>query len=185
MSRSVLAATVFLALSLLASVSVAGESKVNVSVLSAPGDSAVAEVSSAPDVAPPPPGSENAQARLAVRTADTLGPSYRVTSMSFSIGQDTVGSMDSFEAKPKLRRTLREGPAADVDARGDRLRVLAVVRGVGSGDFAWLNNYEYTITSVCPVSLTPGEETAVNVVVTRTAGVMADFGEGLTIECGS
>ncbi len=190
-ARLSLAAVALLALSVPAHADDApeGETMVNVSILTAPeghevpgesasGDAAVQEQAEVPVVAP---GSE---ARIVVRTADTLGPAYRVKSMAFQVGQQRLPTLTEFEARPAKRKQLKDGPQAVVDVRADRVRVKAVVRGVGSGDFAWLNDYEYTLTSSCPVTLVVGEVTQVDVVVVRDAGPMADFGKGLAIECG-
>jgi len=190
LARLSLAALALLALSAPAHADDApeGETMVSVSVLSAPkghevpGQEEAADVAEEAEAAPMiAPGSE---ARIAVRTADTLGPAYRVTSLDFQVGQQRLPSVTEFETQPKKRKKLKDGPQAVVDARADRVRVKAVVRGFGSGDFAWLNNYEYTLTSFCPVTLQAGEVTQVDVVVVRDAGPMADFGKGLAIECG-
>jgi hypothetical protein len=120
---------------------------------------------------------------VSVRTADELGPSYLVTRMSFSVGQDLVGTQEEFEKRPAKRRVLRDGPSGEVDARGDQLRIVAVVRGQGSGEFAVLSRYEFTLTKLCPIQLREGAPTTIDVVVRRDAPLMADFGDGLQIDC--
>ncbi len=167
----------------------AGEQMVSVSVTT-PADVAEAEAKATLQamegtsgaLAPLAAGAETA--RLAVRTADTLGPSYAVTSIDFSVGQARVGTVGPYAGKPGKRRQLREGPVGDVDPRHQQVRVRAVVRGVGSGEFEWLNDFEYVLQGVCPVALAPGQTSTVDVVIERNAPMLADFGEGLAIACG-
>ena len=165
-----------------------GETTVFVDLLSAPTgapaahQAAVVETEGEVGRATPAVVSIGPKTSLTIRTAEALGPSYRVLSISLATGFGRLGTISEFETKPKLRKKLQVGLVANVDQRVDRVKVHVVLRGVGSGDFAWLNDYEYTLTQSCPVDLTRGP-TGLDVRVVRDAGPFADFGEGLAVEC--
>ena len=165
-----------------------GETTVFVDLLSAPTEAPAAHQAAVVETEGQVAGatqsvvSTGPKTSLTVRTAEALGPSYRVLSISLATGFGPLGTITEFETKPKLRKKLQVGLVADVDQRADRVKVQVVLRGVGSGDFAWLNDYEYTLTQPCPVDLTRGP-TGLDVLVVRDAGPFADFGEGLAVEC--
>ncbi len=124
-----------------------------------------------------------ADAGLLVRHADELGPSYVLHSVTYSVGSQIVGDRTTFETRPALRRIPTDGPRATVLSGPRELTVQAVLRGRGLGQFAYLNRYRIVVTGSCPLSMLSHMTTTVDVVVTRKAGLLAEFEEGLGIDC--
>ncbi len=122
-------------------------------------------------------------ARLLIRQADELGPSYRLEAVTYSVGRQVVGNRTGFETRPALRKVPTDGPRATVPSGPRELTVEAVIRGVGVGQFAYLNRYRIAVTGVCELSMLSEITTTVDVVITRRAGLLAEFEEGLDIEC--
>lgn len=125
----------------------------------------------------------DADAGLMVRHADELGPSYVIDSVVYSVGSQIVGNRTDFATKRADRRTPSEGPRATVLAGARELTVQAVLRGRGMGHFAYLNNYRIVVMGTCPVDMLSGMTTTVDVVITRDAGLLAEFEDGLGIDC--
>ena len=123
-------------------------------------------------------------ASIAIHHADELGPTYAVESVRWSVGGGVIGAEDTFEERPALRRVLREVARAEI-APGSRamLRIDANLRGRGTGQFAFLNDYSVTVSATCPVALNASSTTHVEVVLVREGGLFADFGEGIGVRC--
>ncbi len=122
-------------------------------------------------------------AELMVRHADELGPSYQLDSVTYSVGSQVVGTRDEFETRPALRKNPTDGPRATVIYPPRDLTIQAVIRGRGAGQFSYLNKYRIVVTGTCELSMLSDMTTTVDVVVTRNAGVMAEFEEGFDIDC--
>ncbi len=122
-------------------------------------------------------------AELMVRHADELGPSYQLDSVTYSVGSQVIGSRDEFETRPALRKIPTDGPRATVFSGPRDLTVQAVIHGRGAGQFSYLNRYRIVVTGVCALSMLSDMTTTVDVVVTRKAGVMAEFEDGFDIDC--
>lgn len=153
-----------------------------------PGESsevAVMEAKATPAPAPAPASKTLPAAQVAVRTADELGPSYIVKSISWSVPGGETGSQEEFATRPKDRKVLQAGPVVEAPHQGDTLQITAVVGGRGSGQFAYLDDYRVTLQGTCAIDLAPEFVTEVDVVLVRNAGVLAEFEAGLDIECRS
>ncbi len=122
-------------------------------------------------------------AELMVRHADELGPSYQLDSVTYSVGNQVVGTRNEFETRPAQRRVPTDGPRGTVFSGPRDLTVQAVIRGRGAGQFSYLNRYRIVVTGVCELSMLSDMTTTVDVVVTRKAGLMAEFEDGFDIEC--
>jgi hypothetical protein len=122
-------------------------------------------------------------AEILVRHADELGPSYKLDSITYSVGSQLVGRRSEFETRPALRKIPTDGPRATVFSGPRDLTVQAVIRGRGAGQFSYLNRYRIAVTGTCQLSMLSDMTTTVDVIVTRKAGVMAEFEDGFDIEC--
>ena len=140
---------------------------------------------STPSAAPAPASKALPAAQVAVRTADELGPSYIVKSISWSVPGGETGTQEEFATRPKDRKVLQAGPVVEAPHQGDTLEITAVVGGRGSGQFAYLDDYRVTLQGTCAIDLAPEFVTEVDVVLVRNAGVLAEFEAGLDIECRS
>lgn len=122
-------------------------------------------------------------AELLIRHADDLGPSYKLESVQYSMGSQVVGNRTSFATKRNERRIPTDGPSASVLSGPRELTVQAVIRGVGAGQFSYLNRYRIVVTGTCELDMISGATTAVDVRITRDAGPFAEFEDGLDIAC--
>ncbi len=112
-----------------------------------------------------------------------LGASYVVESLTVSVGQRVLLQEHDLEAGWSGRVADREAVRASM-APGERTVVIdAILRGKGTGEFAWLSQHSLEVSSLCEVELLRGTTTRVDVRIVRRAGPFADFHEGIQVEC--
>ena len=112
-----------------------------------------------------------------------LGVRYVVESLTVRVGERVLLSEQELEAGWSGRVADREAVRASM-APGDRAVIVeAILRGKGTGDFAWLSQYSLEVSSLCEVELFRGATTRVDVSIVRRAGPFADFDEGIEVLC--
>jgi hypothetical protein len=140
-----------------------------------PGSGAVAELSAA--------RTRSFQATLQVDRTVRLGPSYQVDSLTVSVGDRVLARDAELQVSPMGRVAELETVTADLRPGETVVKVDAVVRGKGTGEFAWLSRYSLQVSGRCDIELFRGSTTHVDVLLVRRAGPFADFDEGIEVEC--
>jgi len=122
-------------------------------------------------------------AKAVLRHVNHLGPAYELESITYYFDGNPVYQKTSVGTQGGLGREKKiELFEANIPPGNHTLSVTGVLRGKGSGLFAYLSDYTFQFSSSYSFVAEDGKTTRLDAVLYKKGGALADFVEGPAVD---
>lgn len=122
-------------------------------------------------------------AKAVIRHVNNLGPAYALESITYYFdGNPIYQATDVGSAGALSKQKKSEIFEANIPPGNHTLSVTGVIRGRGSGLFAYLSDYTFQFSSSYSFVAADGKTSRLDAVLFKKGGPMADYVEGPTVE---
>jgi hypothetical protein len=122
-------------------------------------------------------------AKAVIRHMNNLGPAYALESVTYYFDGNPIyqaTDVGSAGALSKLKKS--EIFEANIPPGNHTLSVTGVIRGRGTGLFAYLADYTFQFSSSYSFVAADGKTSRIDAVLFKKGGALADYVEGPTVE---
>lgn len=122
-------------------------------------------------------------AKAVIRHVNTLGPSYALESITYYFDGNPIYQKTDVGTKGALSKEKKvQIFEANVPPGNHTLSVTGLIKGKGSGLFAYLADYSFEFSSSYSFVAQDGKTTRLDAQLYKKGGALADYVEGPTIE---
>ncbi len=122
-------------------------------------------------------------AKAIIRHVNNLGPSYALESITYYFDGNPIYQKTDVGTKGALSKEKKvEIFEANVPPGNHTLSVTGLIKGKGSGLFAYLSDYSFEFSSSYSFVAQDGKTTRLDSTLYKKGGALADYVEGPTIE---
>lgn len=122
-------------------------------------------------------------AKAVIRHVNNLGPAYALESITYYFdGNPIYQATDVGSAGNLSKQKKSEIFEANIPPGNHTLSVTGVIRGRGSGLFAYLSDYTFQFSSSYSFVAADGKTSRLDAVLFKKGGALADYVEGPTVE---